>query len=209
MIGGSRGPIAAAHVGAPGDLAPDIAMAKLDRLRVDVNTIKGRRLLRFRTKVVNIGDGPLELVGKRTSPKLPTMWVRQRIYNTSGGYRDIFLPRAKMKFNVGDGHNHWHVLNLMLGLLRTREGTGPTLRDAKIGFCMNDNGVYGLRAPNNAPRKAVYKTCRPGKDGLEVHTGLSVGHSDTYGSEIAFQWIDITNLANGEYRLQETYDPGM
>src|SRR3954454_14890490 len=92
MIGGSRGPIAAAHVGAPGDLAPDIAMAKLDRLRVDVNTIKGRRLLRFRTKVVNIGDGPLELVGKRTSPKLPTMWVRQRIYNTSGGYRDIFLP---------------------------------------------------------------------------------------------------------------------
>jgi hypothetical protein len=34
-----------------------------------------------------------------------------------------------------------------------------------------------------------------------------VGYSDTYGANIAFQWIDVTNVPDGNYRLQETYDP--
>jgi hypothetical protein len=200
-------PVGHARAVAADDLRPDIAMAKLDSLHIDVRTIKGRHLLRFRTKVVNVGDGPLELVGTRSSAKAPTMWVKQRIYNSAGTFRDIFLPHAKMQFNVGDGHHHWHVLNLMLGILRAADGTGRPLRTAKIGFCMNDNGVYSLRAANNAPAKPVYKDCKAHNRGLEVHSGLSVGYSDTYGANIAFQWIDVTNVPDGNYRLQETYDP--
>jgi Lysyl oxidase/CARDB len=40
-----------------------------------------------------------------------------------------------------------------------------------------------------------------------VTTGLSVGWGDTYPAGIAFQWIDITGLKSGRYRLRATADP--
>jgi hypothetical protein len=42
---------------------------------------------------------------------------------------------------------------------------------------------------------------------LRVTTGLSVGWGDTYPAGIASQWIDITGLKSGRYRLRATADP--
>ena len=49
----------AGAVSAPVDRLPDLAMARPTDLRMQVDAT-GRRLLRFTTMIVNIGEGPLE-----------------------------------------------------------------------------------------------------------------------------------------------------
>jgi hypothetical protein len=36
--------------------------------------------------------------------------------------------------------------------------------------------------------------------------GLSIGWGDAYFYDIAYQWVDITGLRNGRYRLTATAD---
>jgi hypothetical protein len=57
-----------------------------------------------------------------------------------------------------------------------------------------------------APSAPVYGGCGSVGD-LRVKTGLSVGWGDTYPAGIAFQWIDITGLKAGRYRLRAIADP--
>ena len=56
---------------------------------IRTTTMPGHTLLRFTTESVNIGTGPLELRGSRPDTSIPTMLVVQRIYDDSGGFRDI------------------------------------------------------------------------------------------------------------------------
>jgi hypothetical protein len=39
------------------------------------------------------------------------------------------------------------------------------------------------------------------RNALAVTEGLSVGWGDSYGANTNLQWIDITGLPNGKYRL--------
>jgi len=112
-------------------------------------------------------------------------------------------------FYAGDGHNHWHVKDLE-GAVLTRTDNGVKVGTlAKIGFCFDDGGRYA--ALPGSPTSAVYTVytvCAPGDpNALQVLMGLSVGWADTYPSNIAFQYIDVTNLVSGNYRLTATADP--
>ena len=42
---------------------------------------------------------------------------------------------------------------------------------------------------------------------LNVMMGLSVGWGDSYSASTNFQWVDITGLPNGKYRLTAKADP--
>jgi Lysyl oxidase len=64
---------------------------------------------------------------------------------------------------------------------------------------------YRLWLPG-APSASVYGGCGTAGD-LRASTGLSVGWGDLYPAGIAFQWIDITGLKSGRYRLRATADP--
>jgi hypothetical protein len=99
----SRPPGAAAAT----DRLPDLGMARLRDLSIDTTTIPGRRLLRFTTVIVNIGAGPFETIGRRSSTGTTQMSVTQRIPNSAGSYREISTPAVM--FWAGDGHDHWHV----------------------------------------------------------------------------------------------------
>jgi hypothetical protein len=70
--------------------------------------------------------------------------------------------------------------------------------------------MHNLTLPG-APQSAVYvvpPSCSPGQpDTLSTGMGLSVGWADTYHANIAFQYVDITGLPNGKYRLTATADP--
>ena len=108
-------------------------------------------------------------------------------------------------FWSGDGHDHWHVRDVeAYELIRLdngrRVGTG-----VKHGFCYFDNTPSRLWLPG-APHSSVYGGCGTAAD-LRVTAGLSVGWGDTYPAGIAFQWIDITGLKAGRYRLRATADP--
>jgi Lysyl oxidase len=194
---GARGASAAAA-----SRLPDLTMAPIDNVFIDTLSIPGHRLLRYRTKLVNVGAGPFELEGSRPDQSAPTMSVEQRIYDSAGGFTDM-PTAAHMKFEVGDGHTHWHTIDLLSGELETL-GSTTVAASAKHGFCFADNGSFDLSLPG-APSAPVYISCG-GPNDLNVTMGLSVGWADTYGADLLFQWIDVTDVPAGTYRLVETAD---
>jgi hypothetical protein len=191
MLQGSSRPAYAAS-----DLLPDLRMARLQDLQIQ-STTDGRKLLRFDTIIVNVGNGRFEARGSRLST-LASMTVTQRIYDDAGGYRD--LPTTAQMYFAGDGHNHWHLKDLEdYELIRldngTKVGTG-----AKHGFCFYDNYRFGSK------KGAYYKGCGSNPDALAVRMGLSRGWGDVYQSSLPDQYIDITGLTSGRYKLRATAD---
>ena len=185
------------------DKLPDLAMARLRNFSIE-NTTDGRRLLRFTTVVVNIGTGPLEVRGTRASSTDP--WTAQQaIYDSSGGVRLVTVSATFVW--AGDGHNHWHVKNLESFELRRSDGSSVGI-SPKSGFCFGDNLQYKLSLPG-APQSQVYSGagCAPKKpDALSLRMGLSVGWGDLYKYVLPDQYIDITSLPDGSYRLWANAD---
>lgn len=184
---------------------PDLRMAKPR----DVRLVRqhGRRLLRFTTIIVNEGRGPMDVVGKRTCRSLrrcPTMRVRQRIRRTDGTW-EVRNTDARMQYEVGDGHRHWHLVDFeeyrlfRLGVADPKPRVG-----AKFGFCFFD--VTRIRRFGGNSRRYLERDCgTPGS--LKVHVGLSGGWSDVYPWNFAGQYVDVTGLPRGEYLLCVTADP--
>lgn len=187
------------------DRLPDLSMTKPTGLRIET-TGSGARRLRLTTTIVNIGAGPFETRASRLSTSDPTMSVSQRIYNTAGGTR-VHETTEVAKF-AGDGHDHWHVQNVAHYELYAPSGSGPVLRrDSKVGFCFFDTNPYRLSLPG-APGSRQYAESGCGtKSSLFVKNGISVGWSDVYPSGFAWQWINVSNLAAGEYLLKVSVDP--
>jgi hypothetical protein len=186
------------------DLLPDEAMTNLRSFHVDTTTIPGHTLLRFTTESVNIGAGPLELRGSRPNTSTPTMSVVQRIYDDAGGFRSVSVP--SFMFWAGDGHNHWHVNDFISTELDRTDNGVKVGNYAKEGFCLTDSHAFNLSLPG-APDSKAYKGCvMGGQTSLAVKMGISVGWGDRYGYTLAFQWIDITDLTPGRYKLIGTVD---
>jgi hypothetical protein len=187
---------------AASDVLPDLGMAHPQDLRIR-NTEDGRRLLRFSSIVVNVGAGQLEVHGQRPDTSTSTMTVTQRIFDDAGGSRYIPTP-ATMYFG-GDGHNHWHVTNLEdFELVRLDNGklvgTG-----AKHGFCFYDNYRYGATGDPYYLTTTTPPACGRSTS-LAVLMGLSAGWGDMYRYNLPDQYIDITGLVSGRYRLIATAD---
>lgn len=182
--------------GAASDVLPDLRMARLQDLQIQ-STSDGRKLLRFDSIVVNVGDGAFEVRGSRPDTT-SSMMVRQRIYDDAGGYR-MRSTTAKMYF-AGDGHTHWHLRDLQDYVLRRLDNGVKVGTGAKHGFCFWDNYRFG------STRAAYYRGCGSNRDALEVRMGLSRGWGDIYQSSLPDQYIDITGLTSGRYKLRATAD---
>lgn len=187
---------------AASDTPPDLAMAPLTNLQIQ-RTNDGHRLLRYSATIVNLGAGPFEARGQRPNTGTPEMSVRQRIYDSAGSYRDV--PTTATMFWAGDGHNHWRVRDLESGdLVRLDNGVKQGAL-AKHGFCFSDNVAYALSTAGALPAP-VYTSCGTDPNLLSVAMGLSVGWGDLFSWNIAFQYIDITSVTAGRYRLIATAD---
>ncbi len=74
-------------------------------------------------------------------------------------------------------------------------------RGSKVGFCFFDNTNYG------SSELEYYVGCENGNPAaLRVTMGLSRGWGDTYPWGLVGQYLDITGLADGRYRLRVTAD---
>ena len=186
----------ASSASATSDLLPDLKMLRLTDVRIE-KTSDGRRLLRFSSIIVNVGDGPLQVHGQRPDTGAPTMTTFQRIFEEAGGTHGI--PTDAVMHFGGDGHDHWHVRDLeSFELERLRNGS-EVGAGAKHGFCFWDNHRYG------SVQDPFYKSCGDSDD-LTVTMGLSPGWGDVYSYTLPDQYIDITGLPAGRYRLTATAD---
>ncbi len=197
--------LTAAPSAAAADRLPDLGMARLSDLRIERSD--SRRLLRYTTVIVNVGSGPFEVLGRRSSNADPSMSeVKQRIYDDANGVREVPTdPPATMVFG-GDGHNHWHVRDLETSRLIRSDNGVLVGTGAKRGFCFFDNSPYRLTLAG-APANPVYGGVGcGGSSSLDVTMGLSIGWGDAYYSTLPDQYVDITGLVAGRYRLHVTAD---
>ena len=170
-------------------------MAKLTN--VQIQNTNGKRLLRFDTKIVNTGAGAFEAHRSRPDTSTGTMSVHQRIFDSAGGHRDVSTA-AKMYYS-GDGHNHWHVRDLESYTLTRLDNGVKVGTGAKEGFCFWDNYRFGSTAD------AFYTGCATNQpNALSVVMGLSRGWGDIYPANTIGQYIDVTNLTSGRYKLEAT-----
>jgi len=196
-----------AAAGGAVDKLPDLRMASLRQFHLQT-TSSGRRLIRFDTTIVNVGKGPFEVTGSRGCSSLsacPKMAVKQVIYRTDGSRRYV-VRNGWMKW-AGDGHNHWHVQRIeKYEIFRRVPGSTGVRRGAKVGFCFFDNVAYRLSLPG-APNNRVYAESGCGvSSSITSRVGLSVGWGDLYPWDFVYQWIDITGLPAGPYRVCVTTD---
>jgi hypothetical protein len=184
-------------------LLPDLGMAELQNLQIQ-KTADGRKLLRFSSIVVNVGAGPFEAHGQRPDTGDDTMTTTQRIFDSAGLYLD--RPTDAIMYYSGDGHDHWHLQDLEdFELVRLDNGrlvgTG-----AKHGFCFYDNYRYGSTQDPFYTRQTSPPACGQYGSELSVTMGLSVGWGDIYKYTLPDQYINVTGLASGRYRLWATAD---
>jgi hypothetical protein len=184
--------------------APTGAMVELYR-----DSAGTRLLLRFNGYVHNRGTGAVELRGSK--PESGTMTkVQQRIYDSKGGWEDIrHDPAPTILFEPTDSHNHWHLRNAARYSLWNEGRTAEVAPAMKVGFCLLDS----QRIDDWAPTSAAYTYdgiafCEQDNAGAsDVVMGVSAGWRDVYGRSLAFQWVDISDVAPGQYWLRSEVDP--
>jgi hypothetical protein len=133
------------------------------------------------------------------------MDIRQRIFNRDGTSRFVKTP-AVARY-AADGHDHWHVQGVVTyETWKLNDLTDTARRGGKTGFCFLDSEPWLLSLPH-APQSPVYPESLCGVRGsTSLRAGLSVGWADNYPWFFAFQWIDITGLPSGTYRVRVTVD---
>ncbi len=183
------------------DKTPDLGMARLRDFKIQHEN--GKKLLRYTAIIVNVGQGPFEVVGTRSSTS-SGMSVAQRIFDDTGGSRTI--PTSASMYFAGDGHYHWHVRDLELGSLKRLPDHAKLRSAAKHGFCFYDNYGFGSTA------SALYtstNSCVGGSSALQVKMGLSTGWGDAYWWNTVGQYVDVSGLPNGTYRLETVVNPNL
>lgn len=215
IAGAPIAPSAAAET-AVADRLPDLRMLQPTELRIE-RAATGERLLRFTTVFVNVGAGPFEVRGSRACTSLvtcPRMSVRQRFQRRDGTWH-LEPTTARMKLEVGDHHNHWHVVGMERFALfdPLQPAGGSPLRGQKFGFCFFDTRPYRLDLPG-APTARHYVESGTGDNNgcgtaadLRTRMGLSVGWQDIYPWNFAGQYVDISGVPAGDYLLCVTADP--
>lgn len=197
---------AGAVTAAAADARPaDLGMARLADFQVAV-TAGGQSQLRFSATIVNVGSGPFELSASRASTSDPWQ-VRQLTAQSDGSRTSSGVLPVGMVYG-GDGHGHWHIKDLE-GYELKRLDNGVKVGTAlKSGFCFFDTTAYKLGLAG-APQTGQYTSSSCGaQDVLSASMGLSVGWGDRYPWTLPDQYINVTGLANGKYRLVATADAG-
>jgi hypothetical protein len=194
-------PVRAIHT--PEALLPDLVMLAPSDFTIQQRP-RGVRWLRFSTVILNLGPGVFQASGFDADGASvgDELSVVQQIQEPGGGFSEH--STAATMFYSGDGHDHWHVRNLQEWTLQNLNAQ-VLARGAKTGFCFWDNYDYG------ATTDAYYHpfttdACEIAPDGT-VPMGLSVRWGDRYPSNIAFQYIDISGLPNGDYTVTVAADP--
>lgn len=200
----------AAH--AASDLLPDlVAEPPANPQPLEVTRLgdgQDHMLLRFDGSIHNIGPGPLEIRGSQPVNGAMTV-TGQRIYRTDSSFHDDNSRHPQIRFENADGHRHWHLRGAARYSLWDSTGTAEVAPASKVGFCLLDServNSFGPSAP--VYTKSATQYCREGQANVaQVFEGISEGWLDLYTSDLPFQWVDVSDVAPGRYRLAANVDP--
>lgn len=204
-------PLTMASAAAPMPLLPDLVSdppgpSRPPELYTDAQG--SRLLMRMDGFVHNRGPGALEIRASGPS-NLRMTSVVQRVYDSDGGFVDrTTSPGPSVLFETADGHNHWHLKHAMRYSLWSADRSTQVTAAQKVGFCLIDS--QAVEAVGSRP---VYSTVANRFCGMnepsapEVYMGVSTGWRDYYGSSLAFQWVDISDVAPGPYWVRSDSDP--
>jgi hypothetical protein len=165
-------------------------------------------LLKFGGAIHNTGAGALEIRGSSPSNGVMTV-TGQRIYRQDSSYYDDTSRHPTIHYENTDGHDHWHLMNAARFSLWNQAGTAQVAPAAKVGFCLEDGeAADSFAATTPAYLATTIQRCREGQpEATSVYEGISSGWRDVYGSNVYFQWIDISTVTPGVYRLGAQMDP--
>ena len=168
--------------------------------------------LRFEGYVTNLGGGPLDLSGnpQLSDPAdLTSHDVWQRALTASGNW--VQLTQPPVLYETADTHNHFHLMGVMAYSLWDETGTLQIRPSEKIGFCLVD--TEHLLARHSQPSVQGYdqselENCMRNKpDAQYLRMGVSAGWRDTYDRDMVFQWVDVSDVTPGVYRIGVQADP--
>jgi hypothetical protein len=149
----------------------------------------------------------------------PAMKVFQRLFTTNADETDIERAHieepsgGEMLYVNADGHHHWHLQRVAQYSLWNAGKTAEVAPSQKVGFCLEDSQHVetniGPQAPVYASDVYPYEEfcARYRPNATSLHEGISPGWRDTYGAGLAFQWVNVSNVAPGEYWLREDVNP--
>ncbi|WP_419943983.1 cell wall-binding repeat-containing protein [Candidatus Poriferisodalis sp.] len=168
------------------------------------------QLLWFYSDIDNIGAGPVHATG---DPQLsdPLDDTSHDVWQFTLDADDawIKLHRPPIRFERADGHNHFHWMRIAEFSLWNEAGTVLVKRSPKIGFCLAD--VVKIDPGDATVPDRVYTGAgchRNEPDATEITIGLSPQYRDIYNAaRLSFQWVDISDVAPGRYRLGGQSDP--
>lgn len=170
--------------------------------------------VRFDGFVTNIGGGPLHIEGNPQPSAAGTAGaVAQHILNPDGATLQRF-PLATtgttpaIQFENSDGHQHWHLMEIMEYSLWNQAKTQQVTAGAKIGFCLFDIERVGSSGPVDPVYVGGGNWCASGDpSATDLQMGVSPGWRDVYGQYLALQWVDVSAVAPGNYYLAALADP--
>jgi hypothetical protein len=176
-----------------------------------------RTCLRFDQIIANRGAGPAEIgfnVPTGATPTEDTAFpVAQRIYRSNGSFAD--RPAGTVNYHAIHGHYHYSSFaNALLwpsNKKGARLGTQPVAAAHKVSFCMADIRIDAWGEKGDGPRKYIAPDCLfpQASDGVtdEFRQGINNGWADVYDWYIPDQYIEVTGVPNGYYRLEFCADP--
>lgn len=202
--GGATAQTPAISPGLPDLFAQRVERANIQAAWIDPNYRK--LLLRFDGFIANrLGAGLLEIRGD--TPLDGEMSHVVQIEHGEGTATTTHdLPGARLIYETSDGHTHWHLRAAARYSLWNSGGTAQVAPSNKIGFCLIDS-EQGAGAP--AARYTFGNdNCADGRpEAVDTHMGLTPGWRDSYHYALWWQWVEITDVQPGVYRLRAEVDP--
>jgi lysyl oxidase len=179
----------------------------------DTYTLPGRRLLRFDGWIHNAGPGCLQLLGTGNQNGVMSSVV-QRLYEpgqceTYGAHTDVPLGNgSQMRYETNDSHQHFHFMAAARYSLWDEAMTHEVGPASKVGFCLLDSENVDHLVTWDAFPESWSHHCNSGNPGASgAMMGLSPGWRDIYEYWLKLQWVDISDVTPGTYRVASEMDP--
>lgn len=170
----------------------------------------GRLLIRFDGFVTNAVGAPAELEIRAENPT--GAGVMQTVEQRVGGLRVDSPPgrTPTVVYEVADGHKHYHLKNAAEYTLWTPDQSRQVAlaQKTQAGFCLEDTRYLGGSRPgfydsDNNNFCLQGETPQPGP----LVMGITPGWKDVYYAGLSYQWVDVSKVAPGNYRLASRADP--